>query len=165
MFPDLKGFQDTVVGATSAFYIVPGGQIVIKILHDGDLHWVCVSHCLDLHKNSINVYDSLNNGAVPRFVKKQIASMLCSSEPEIQLNIVPVQQQTNSVDCGVDFATSSAFGEDPAQRKYDMSAMRPHLLNCLRKNSFSPFPLDKKASKRCNFAKGKRITMELFCSC
>ena len=99
---------------------------------------------------------------------KQIASMMCSSEPEIHLNIVPVQQQTNSVDCGVfavAFATSLAFGEDPAQRKYDTSAMQPHLLNCLRKNSFSPFPLAEKASKRCNFAKGKRIMMELFCSC
>ena len=130
MFPDFKGFQDTVVGATYAFDIVPEGQKFIKILHVGDLHWVCVSHCLDLHKNSINVHDSLNNGAVPRFVKKQIASMLCSSEPAIHLNIVPVEQQTNSLDCGVfavAFATSLAFGEDPAQRKYDMSAMRPSL--------------------------------------
>lgn len=118
MFPDLKGFQDTVIGATLTFDIVPQESEFIQILHDRDLHWVCISHCLNPHKKGINLYDSLSNGAVPNFVKKQIASMMHIKEQEMHINIVPVKQQMNLVDCGVfaiAFATCLAFGKDPTR--------------------------------------------------
>ena len=46
-----------------------------------------------------------------------------------------VQQQNNLSDCGVfsiAFATSLVYGQNPMNVTYNVSQMRPHLLNCLK---------------------------------
>lgn len=61
----------------------------------------------------------------------------------IKLNCVPVQQQTNSSDCGVfaiAFACCLVFGTDPSQVTFDVPKMRFHLAACFRSKTMSMFP-------------------------
>ena len=53
------------------------------------------------------------------------------------------QNQIGENDSGVyalAFATSLAFGVDPASQVYDQDRMRYHLANCFEANKFSQFP-------------------------
>ena len=55
--------------------------------------------------------------------------------PEILVEIKGVQQQTNSVDCGLfAIATSLAFGKDTANVTYDSMKLPMHLVKCRYKN-------------------------------
>ena len=54
----------------------------------------------------------------------------------MELQFVPVQQQTNDSDCGVfavAFAVSLALGRNPKHVTFDTPRMRPHLAACLKK--------------------------------
>lgn len=93
--------------------------------------------------------------------------MLFCKEPVININIASVQQQSNSVDCGVfaiAFATSVAFGENPTTCQYDKSKMRGHLIQCLEEGQMQPFPqyLPQKRIHRCKQA---RLVLSVYCSC
>ena len=79
------------------------------------------------------MYYSLSNGKVFLDVAKQIADFSFYDLPEI-LEIKGTHQQTNSVNCGLvakSFATSLAFGEDPANASYDSKKLRIYVINCL----------------------------------
>ena len=60
-----------------------------------------------------------------------------------KINIMPVQKQNGSKDCGV-FAiammTSIAYGEDPQNVTHDQDNLRVHLLDCLTKKNMVLFP-------------------------
>ena len=59
------------------------------------------------------------------------------------MNIRPVQQQGNCVDCGlfvIAFAVILAFGNKPEMISYDEGNLRRHLVECLKLEKFSPFP-------------------------
>ena len=60
-----------------------------------------------------------------------------------EINIVPVQKQNGSKDCGV-FAiammTSIAYGEDPQNVTYDQDNLRVHLLDCFTRKNMVLFP-------------------------
>ena len=81
------------------------------------------------------------------------------------LRTVSVQQQKNSVDCGlfaIAFATSLAFGDDPRDITYDEDVLRSHLVNCLTEKNMSKFPTRQGRSQRCKQAMSR---VELYCSC
>ena len=67
----------------------------IQILHTGSDHWVCVLGC----SPGLNLYDSLYHDVITQEVEEQTCDLLGGNL--INLNCVPVQQQTNSSDCGV----------------------------------------------------------------
>jgi len=82
------------------------------------------------------------------------------------MKVVPVQQQPNGVDCGV---FSIAFAYQIATTKsmleeitFCIPKMRTHMLQCLKSNKISPFPLSKNT---CKFSHPKEIDIQLFCSC
>lgn len=59
------------------------------------------------------IFDSLGNVQDVLFdIARQIASYFYHSDPQLCLQIVPVQQQNNNVDCEI-YATSLAFGVEP----------------------------------------------------
>ena len=45
-FPELCGFQDTVIGKTQKFEKVKEKKNVIQLLHAGSMHWVCGQYVL-----------------------------------------------------------------------------------------------------------------------
>ena len=62
----------------------------------------------------------------------------------VELQFVPVQQQTNDSDCGVfavAFAVSLALGRNPKHVTFHTSRMRPHLAGCLKAQKISMFPV------------------------
>lgn len=93
--------------------------------------------------------------------------MLFCKEPVIEVIVQPVHQQRNGVDCGVfsiAFAASIAFREDPIKCNFDISLMRKHLINCLKKENMKVFPklLNTARIKKCILAK---IFIKIYCSC
>ena len=58
------------------------------------------------------------------------------------MNIRPVQQQGNGVDCGlfaIAFAVTLAFGNKPKMISYDEGNLPRHLVECLKSETFSSF--------------------------
>lgn len=89
-----------------------------------------------------NLYDSLYHDVISQEVEKQTHDLLGGNL--IQLNCVPVQQQTNSSDCDVfaiAFACCLAFGTNrPSHVTFDLPKMRFHLAACFRSKTMSMFP-------------------------
>eukprot|EP00794_Sanderia_malayensis_P002420 gene2420-2789_t len=66
--------------------------------------------------------------------------------PEVYIEVVPVQQQTNGTNCGllvIANATSILFGLNAASVNYDESQLRQHLFSCIQNKKIVPFPTDK----------------------
>ena len=83
----------------------------------------------------------------------------------IKIDIVPVQQQQNGFDCGVNaiaFMVSLVNKEDLASISFDEKKLRDHLYDCYKQGRLIPLPSAKENVKR-NTAKS--ISFELFCSC
>ena len=161
-YPLIGGLEDTVLGPCLNFSVARGK--FVQILHDGSLHWVCVSNVGCTEPGSVNVYDSLNKGNIALHIKKQVASMLFHSHAMIKFHVKEVQQQENSVDCGVfavAYATSILHGQNPEEMVYDTKKLRQYLLTCIRSEKITPFPLTSGKPK----SKKKTIKVKLFCSC
>lgn len=136
--PSIEGFQRPTLGPARNFDVVSGE--FIQLLHTGSDHWVCISSigCLPGH---VNLYDSLYHDIINQEVEEQTKDLLGGSL--VAINFVPVQQQTNSSDCGVfaiAFATCLTFEVDPSQITFEIQRMRPHLASCLRNGALSLFP-------------------------
>ena len=83
--------------------------------------------CKMLLLATLLVYDSSRHQCANSDVKNQIAALMFSSEKEIMLKYVSVQQQLGSYDCGLfalAFATSLVHGCDPAKTTYIQVRMR-----------------------------------------
>ena len=61
-------------------------------------------------------YDSLFSGRINDFIKQQICALMQTDVDVLKINVTPVQQQTNLVDCGIfamAFLTYILLDEDP----------------------------------------------------
>ena len=61
----------------------------------------------------------------------------------LNIDIVPTHKQEGTQDCGlysIAICVSLAFHLKPEQLKFDQSAMRGHLINCIETEKFLPFP-------------------------
>ena len=123
-FPNIAGFMDTCLGKTQQFDVAARNKPYVQIIHAGSLHWICVANTL-ITKNDNGIYylyDSLSCSEIMIKIVKQVASYSCHPEPVITLVTKAVQQQKNVVDCElfvIPFATTLAFGGDPATIAYD----------------------------------------------
>ena len=77
-------------------------------------------------------------------IKQQICSLWQPSSDQVEFQLVIVQQQPNSSDCGL-FAianvTELAHGQDPMLCMWDTCQMREHLFNCFEMGKIEQFPL------------------------
>ena len=65
--------------------------------------------------------------------------------------MLPVQQQVNCFDCGVHaIANAIEFLVEDGNptTQYDIAIMRQHLVECLERKEFSPFPKSAKKARR-----------------
>ena len=137
------GLQDTVLGAKNQYEVQRGP--FCQILHSlHAVHWIVCFSPEDAVSDEVFVYDSLSNGKSlhPEFVH-QICNIRYTAHKFLKLTLKPTPMQTNGVDCGV-FAIANALelciGRSPSDCRYDIPAMRPHLLYCLEKEQITPFP-------------------------
>ena len=165
-FPDIQGLCTPVLGQQLCFpnfdkVLGYAGIPYIQVLHTGADHWVAIQI---ISNNEVNVYNSLFATQHTYHVVEQIAAILHSSAPEINLKLEKVQFQTNTVDCGVyaiAFITDLCHNRDPACYKYAGSMqLRKHLLKCFENGIMSPFP---SAESQKNNAINKKIRVH--CSC
>ena len=134
-FPDMKGFHDSVMGPRT--FPVESGTFV-QILHFKD-HWIVVG---GLENGQVDVYDSSSSGVLSSGFVNQINSL--RGGLDAVTNLKSCQQQVNGYDCGV-YAIANAYGIcaglSVRDLKYNRGKMREHLIACLRRREFSPFPL------------------------
>ena len=88
------------------------------------------------------------------------------TEDILTVRVVPVQQQTNIVDCGL-YALAfvkhiADTGSNPSYAVFDGSLMRNHLLQCVNGNQLIAFP---KAETALRFCKEKEFQFSLYCIC
>jgi hypothetical protein len=140
--PEISGLLCCTIGGSLEFPRAKGDQW-LQIVHDGSDHWVLVAKGF-IQREHVLVYDS-SPGHPWRneHVLSCMSSLLQSPEKEMTCIIKDCQRQSNGYDCGVfaiAFATSLAFGEDPAKRMYDPQKLLPHLVQCMDSGKLTPFP-------------------------
>ena len=147
-FDNISGFEDTSLGPHLAFTPVKQDSF-IQILHDGDKHWVCVSN-IGCTGGTVRLFDSIFTG-IKRSIVRQIASIIYTELLGVNVVVEQVQQQTNSIDCGINaiaFATSLLSHQDPCLCCYDEDKLRPHLNQCLTNKYFPHFHARKTLATR-----------------
>ena len=113
--------------------------------------------------NFVRVFDSLYN-STDISAQMQIASLLCSPEPVIELDIKQTQFQEGSSDCGlfsIAFATDLAYGNNPAVYRYKQELLRSHLEMCISSNKLLPFP----SAELDRPLKSKKERIRIYCTC
>ena len=73
----------------------------------------------------------------------QIAALIRTPEPVIELDIQQTQFQVGSSDCGlfsIAYATDLAYENNPAVYRYKQELLRSDLETCLCNNKLLPFP-------------------------
>ena len=93
--------------------------------------------------------------------------MLNCRNKNIKINVLPAQQQTNDVDCGlfaIEFCSEIQLTNfNPVGIYFQEDKLRPHLLHCLAADKITEFPKSTKESyKLCG---DKLIHVDIFCSC
>ena len=160
-FPHVSGLQSPVLQQTLAFQVHRGE--FVQIICVGNSHWCTVSN-IGCDDGEVKVYDSMYP-TVSSATVRIIASLLCSSAPQLVVRMMDVGRQSNSSDCGVlaiAFAYDVCSGADPCTVKFDHKSIRQHLAECLEKCSLSRFPVV--AERRSSGVRNTQ-TVDLHCSC
>ena len=89
-FPHVTGFQSVCCGLTMNFTVECGE--FVQVLHNGRKHWLTISTIGTRHP-IVHVYDSMYASASTT-IKAQVAALLHSTFPSIQLNFMSVQMQS-----------------------------------------------------------------------
>ena len=99
-------------------------------------------------------------------MKNVLAALLASTEKEIILKFIDVQRQSGGNDCGlfsIAYATAICFGKKPGNFNFDQDLLRPHLIECFKKQKISMFPVKK---QRRIGTRIKGVTrVPVYCSC
>ena len=115
----------------------------VQVHHTGHDHWV-----LSIQDTSGTVFllDSKNpRQTVSASTQIQMSRIYSSNGNVIPFNLPTVQQQTNSIDCGVfaiAYAIEFCFKQYAGGKglTFNTSVMRDHLLQCLSNKQLQPFP-------------------------
>ena len=122
--PFVGGLQPPCRGQNCSFD-VEGGEF-IQILHNGYDHWLTVSTVGVAESAVVRVYDSLYPHLTTK-TQQQIAAIINTPKPKIQLELIDVQNQSGSNDCGafaIAFATALIFGEEPGKLIFAEAELR-----------------------------------------
>jgi CRISPR/Cas system-associated endoribonuclease Cas2 len=157
--------QYQVEGLDSSLLCQAGGfqssafQCVQIHYDESRLHWVTSSTV----RGRVEVADSLYNGRLSDSLINQLRQRYATLAVDNQISVfvLPVQQQTNGVDCGV-HAIASAIeflvnDGDPLAH-FDLRCMRQHLATCLEQGEMESFP---RSSKKPRGRKPKIIELKI----
>ena len=157
-FPQMNGFQYTGYAPLYrdkkweySLQMTSQQPPSVQIHHTGHDHWIT---SFQDQQREVYVLDSKNpRHTLSGSTEIQLSKVYGNEKNILHVKIPPVQQQGNSVDCGV-FAIafmvevcvlSSVKGL--SNTVFDTDMMRPHLIHCFNSKKFSPFPKKKHPSK------------------
>ena len=156
----IVGLQCTLLGQRLAFQVQPSESV--QILHTGEAHWICIS-TIGCEDGQVNILDSLYT-ALPSKATEQVAALLHSKVPSLEVLYLDVAEQSGGNDCGcfaIAFAEALCRGEDPSVLNFDQAKMRPHLLSCLEEGTLTPFPAGQRATQGVK----KTARIPIYCHC
>lgn len=155
---NISGLSETLLCQLDAFqqYTSPSVQIHFDEIRK---HWITSSST----RMRLEIADSLFNGQLSESIIRQLKQ--CYSclavDNKMTAYVLPVQQQTNSVDCGCHaIATATEFltkDGDPTAF-FDIDNMRNHIHQCFETGEMVSFP---KTAKRRRGRKGKVMVIEI----
>ena len=155
--PFAIGFQDPVLGQNLSFNCIHADPFV-QIIHDGGAQ-------MDVSMEII--FDSLYRHKLKKHDKKQISCLMRCTRKSITFNVIPVQQQSNCVDCRVSsiaYASAILNGRNPSTITFDQNMLRSHLHECYMKSCLTDFP-ETPSKIHVKFNKQKAISFDIFCTC
>ena len=106
LFPEVNGLQNPILRQTLSFKVQKNKPFV-QVLHDGKLHWIAIS-TYGCNEGEVCYIDSLFNGRITDHTKQQICASFNCDLKHVKINVLPVQQPSTGVDCGV-FALAFYF--------------------------------------------------------
>ncbi|CAG2203434.1 unnamed protein product [Mytilus edulis] len=139
-----------------------------QIHHTGKGHWVLSYQAVDSH--SVYLIDSMRSSreALSPSLQIQLAAVYGHGGSQLNINMPFIQQQRNSVDCGVmciaflvEFCEKGHQGVLSAN--FDLSQIRSHLLRCFGKGDITSFP--QIAHKLRSNVRCKDVQLSLHCIC
>ena len=134
----------------------------MQIHHDGNLHWVCSR----ITAEGVFLYDSAFSGKTSEELDVQLALLYATNEPELKINVIPIQQQRGVSDCGL-FAAAVVFaiisGDDPAKVRWRQVNMRKYLTTCIESGNLQPFPTIRTAKPKSTFHSFVSLTIDIWC--
>ena len=113
----------------------------LQFVHNGKDHWLLVRST----NGQVQIFDSSRrklNAVIRRSIQCTYA-LFKNRDGCITANLMNVQRQTDSFNCGVfavAYAADIIFGINPVNSIYDVKLLRAHLIKCLESASLSPFP-------------------------
>ena len=128
--------QDPCLSQSMGFSKVSGD--FVQVVHNGFGHWLTVTNIGADSDAEIMVYESLYP-SIGTFVQK-----LHTDQNEIKVNIMNMQVQSGTCDCGLfalTTATSLVNGIHPGAIMFKQSEMRRHLYDCFRSGRLTFFPV------------------------
>ena len=145
-FPLLGGLRNTLLQEQ----VVIGCTVnAVQILHcNKRKHWITVTIVQMVSKNKVNVNDTLFNKL--DYETKGVVKKLCALKRTGDINMIPIQKQQGSKDCGVfviAIMISLTFDENPTCVTYRQNHLRNHLIDCFINTKFSPFPKEQNENK------------------
>ena len=169
----ILGWQSTQCSKRKQMFApLPPHSTFIQMLHISGCHWILASNITIsdgsslLH--SVGIYDSLGLGSVSLSTKKQICSFVCPKCDTYLFDLMNIQRQSNSSDCGlfvIACATELVHGCDPVLCMWDCSQMRVHLLHCLEEKQMCRFPCTKRRRVPLGSRVKKSIREQIYCLC
>ena len=147
------GLLSPLILAAGNYEPPPRDTDTVQIHHDGKrAHWFTTCR----KGRYLRLYDSLQ-GQLGDEMKRQLRKYYRLKNGGL-IQVEPVQQQTNSYDCGlfaIANATALVYAQNPARQVYLAKRMRQHLLNCFEERKLVPFPARKLGKRKL----GKKIEL------
>lgn len=137
----MGGLQDCI--KRSAYGFDPELEVTefVQVININSCHWFAIS-IVGVSTGCIQWLDCMHSSPSDES-KKVIAGMMQCPKSEFVIQIMNVQRQRGSLDCGV-FAlaliTAVCFGLDPVSMFFDQKEMRKHLLKSIVRQEITPFP-------------------------
>ena len=98
----------------------------------------------------VELADSIFSRKLSATLCTQLRQKYSSDSSPLSVYIIPVHQQTNSVDCGVypiGNAVEFLYEDGNPESAFKSEEMRQHLIQCLEAGQMTPFPKSQKKRK------------------
>ena len=145
-FPLVDGLDSPVLSETADGFCYSAHQCVQIHFDRARHHWVTSATT----RMRVELADSIFSRKLSATLCTQLRQKYSSDSNPLSVYIIPVDQQTNSIDCGV-YAIANAveflFEDGNPESTFNSEEMRQHLIQCLEAGQMTPFPKSQKKRK------------------